>query len=104
MGIGRMHPIKGRGAKPAYTRHPDTNVPIEGAVLPHWDAIHHTVLQAAASSPAHRYVGWDVLVDEGGTPVILEANGNSAVNLMQVHGGLLADPRVRRFFEKCGVI
>jgi len=43
-------------------------------------------------------------VDEGGTPIILEANGNSGVNLLQVHGGLLADPRVRRFFERCGVI
>jgi len=32
------------------------------------------------------------------------AVGNSAVNLMQVHGGLLTDPRVRRFFEKCGVL
>jgi hypothetical protein len=37
-------------------------------------------------------------------PVILEANGNSDVNLLQVHGGLLADPRIRRFYQAFGVL
>jgi hypothetical protein len=43
--------------------------------------------------------GWDVLVTSGGEPVIIEGNGNSDIDLFQVHGGLLADPRIRRFHE-----
>jgi hypothetical protein len=43
-------------------------------------------------------------VDSEGVPVILEANGNSDVNLLQVHGGLLAEPRIRRFYESYGVL
>jgi hypothetical protein len=36
--------------------------------------------------------------------VILEANGNSDVNLLQVHGGLLRDPAIRQFYQAVGVV
>ena len=39
------------------------------------------------------------MVDEAGTPAILEANGNSDVNLLQVHGGLLADPGAETLWQ-----
>jgi len=45
-----------------------------------------------------------VLVDADGVPLILEANGNSDVNLLQVHGGLLAEPDIRRFYHRVGVL
>ena len=32
-------------------------------------------------------------------PVILEANGNSDISLLQVHEGLLAEPRIRNFYR-----
>jgi hypothetical protein len=54
--------------------------------------------------PFIRYAGWDVLVDDGGTPVIIEGNNNTDLDLFQVHGGLLRDPRVRRFYETCKVL
>jgi hypothetical protein len=104
MGAGRMHPFKGKRPQDRFTHHPDSGAPIEGAVLPHWERVRETVLQAAASLPTNRYVGWDVLVDESGTPVIIEANGNSDVNLLQIHGGLLTDPEVRRFYEAVGAL
>ncbi len=104
LGAGRMHPRKGALSQAEFTHHPDTGVAIEGAVVPHWDRIRETVLAAAASLPVLRYVGWDVMVDHAGTPVIIEGNHNTDVDLLQVHGGLLADPRVRRFYERCGVI
>jgi hypothetical protein len=104
MGIGRMHPLKGKRAETRFTHHPDTGVPIEGAVVPHWDRVCDTVLRAAKTLAVHRYVGWDVVVDTTGTPMIIEGNGNTDVNLLQVHGGLLTDPAVRRFYEKCGVV
>lgn len=104
MGRGRMHPRKGRGTQLEFTHHPDTGAQIEGAAVPHWDRVCETVLRAASSSLAHRYVGWDVAVDAEGVPVIIEGNNNTDVNLLQVHGGLLADPRIRRFYEQCGVL
>jgi len=102
LGVGRMHPRKGKLAQTVYTHHPETGAPIEGAVLPHWDRIRETVRKAAASSVVHRYVGWDVAVDRDGVPVIIEGNNNTDLDLLQVHGGLLADPRVRRFYENYG--
>jgi len=98
-----MHPLKGTRAEQRFTEHPDTGAVIAGAELPGWQQVSDVVLRAAASVPFNRMAGWDVLVDAEGVPVILEANGNSDVNLLQVHGGLLAEPRVRRFYEAFGV-
>jgi hypothetical protein len=118
LGLGRMHPLTGARPGHRFTHHPDTGAPIAGAVVPGWAAIRATVLRAAASVPFNRMAGWDVLVAAGtelgtesgtevdteldtepGTPVLLEANGNSDVNLLQVHGGLLAEPAIRRFYQ-----
>jgi Sugar-transfer associated ATP-grasp len=124
LGVGRMHPLKGRRPAHHFTHHPDSGAPIAGAELPGWAAIRATVLRAAASVPFNRMAGWDVLVTAdatgagtgagaeagagagagAGTPVLLEANGNSDVNLLQVHGGLLADPAIRRFYQAVGVV
>ena len=104
LGEGRMHPLKGTRAEQRFTEHPDTGAVIAGAELPGWQQVSDVVLRAAASVPFNRMAGWDVLVDAEGVPVILEANGNSDVNLLQVHGGLLAEPRVRRFYEAFGVL
>ncbi len=104
LGLGRMHPLKGRRPEQRFERHPDTGAQLTGAVIPGWDRVAATVLQAAGRLPFNRIGGWDVLVDASDTPIILEANGNSDVNLLQVHGGLLADPRIRRFYEALGVV
>jgi hypothetical protein len=104
LGAGRMHPLKGKRAEQRFTEHPDTGARIAGAVLPGWEQVTDVVLRAAASVPFNRMAGWDILVDAEGVPVILEANGNSDVNLLQVHGGLLADPRIRRFYQAFGVL
>jgi hypothetical protein len=104
MGVGRMHPLKGKRKEQRFEHHPDTGAQLEGAIIPGWQEISDTVLRAAGSLPFNRMGGWDVLVDASGTPVILEANGNSDVNLLQVHGGLLAEPRIRRFYQSFGVV
>ena len=57
-----------------------------------------------ARLPFNPVSGWDVIVDRDGQPVILEANANSDIDLHQVHGGLLADARVRRFYQAVGVV
>lgn len=104
LGVGRMHPVRGDRQKTSFEAHPDTGARILDAMLPHWDRVRATVLAAAASLPTNRYVGWDVAVDHAGVPVIVEGNSNTDVNLLQVHGGLLRDARVRRFYEACGVL
>ena len=104
LGLGHLHPLKYPRAQSTCTHHPSSGIRIEGAVIPHWDRVRETVLRAAASLPLNRYVGWDVLVDTRGTPVIIEGNANTDIGGLQVHGGLLADRRIRRFYERCGVI
>lgn len=105
LGTGRLHPLAGNDrARQPLTHHPTTGVEITGAVLPGWDSVQDTVLRAAASLPFNRMAGWDVLVASDGVPVIIEANGDSDINLLQVHGGLLAEPRIRRFYEEVGAL
>jgi hypothetical protein len=104
LGLGRMHPVKGHRKEQVFETHPDTDAQLAGAVIPGWDRITATVLQAAGRLPFNRIGGWDVLVDASDTPIILEANGNSDVNLLQVHRGLLDEPRIRRFYEALDVI
>jgi hypothetical protein len=104
MGLGRVHPLKRGRPRAEYSAHPDTGAQIQGVVIPHWDAVCETVLRAASSLPTNRYIGWDVFVDDSGRAIIGEGSANTDVNLLQVHGGLLADPAVRRFYESCGVL
>lgn len=104
MGIGRMHPLKGGRSRSEYAAHPDTGARIQGEMLPHWETVRETVLRAALSLPSNRYIGWDVFVDDAGRAIIGEGSANTDVNLLQVHGGLLADPAVRRFYQSCGVL
>ena len=106
LGEGRLHPSRSDGlmAPRSVTHHPESGAEIAGAVLPGWDRIQDTVLRAAASIPFNRMAGWEVLVATDGIPVIIEANGDSDINLLQVHGGLLADQRVRRFYQELGAL
>jgi hypothetical protein len=100
LGRGRR---KSAGA-PVVSHHPDTGAAIEGVMLPHWREIVGTVLRAARSMPMNCYVGWDVFVDASGQVIIGEASGSTDVDIYQVHRGLLADPRVRAFFEDAGIV
>lgn len=82
--------------------HPDTGAPITGVAIPDWAEVKATVTRVVEAYPFLRYVGWDVVVSERGV-VLIEGNHN--INLgLQVHGALLRDARVRRFFEFYKVI
>ena len=101
---GRLGPGRRKvpGAPPV-SHHPETGAAIEGLVLPHWAEIVATALRAARSMPMNAYVGWDLFVDRTGQVLVGEASGSTDVDIYQVHRGLLADPRVRRFFEESGL-
>ncbi|MGI9040174.1 MAG: sugar-transfer associated ATP-grasp domain-containing protein [Gemmatimonadales bacterium] len=104
LGVGRLHPLKSAREDQRVTHHPDSGTPIEGAVIPGWSRVADTVLRAAGALPFNPMSGWDVLVDRDGEPVVVEGNANSDVNLLQVHGGLLADSATRRFYRAFGAV
>lgn len=101
--LGRGIRVLPSGRPETIDRHPDTNATITGAVIPGWDRVLRRVLEVAGEHPYLPYVGWDVVVTEDGLR-ILEGNANSGTDVLQVHGPLLADPRVRRFYERRGFI
>jgi len=98
LGLGVKHANR-TGSKLVWeSHHPDTGEAIEGVRIPHWQTICGALLEAVRSTPFLTYVGWDVAVTEDDFFVI-EGNKNTDIDLLQVHGGLLKDPRMRRFYE-----
>jgi hypothetical protein len=101
--------IMGRGAvypKPQmkwYDRHPETNETINGVVIPNWGTIREGVLHLAQALPFLPYIGWDLLSVDGSYK-ILEGNSYSGMQVLQMHGPLLKDLRVRKFYQRHGVI
>jgi hypothetical protein len=91
-----------QGQRQELTHHPETGVRIEGARLPYWESICETTLRAATVLGIARYVGWDVMVDVDGRPIIIEGNANSGVRVLQLESGLLKNPAVRHFYEALG--
>jgi len=71
--------------------HPDTGAQLEGAVVPNWGDVMRCALDAAASIPPLRAVGWDIMLTDHG-PVVLEGNLGWGLDLVQAHhGGLLSN-------------
>jgi hypothetical protein len=87
----------------AYASHHDTGVAIAGEVLPGWDAARDQSLRLMGAIPFINYVGWDVIVTDSG-PVFLEGNNYTGVRLLQSVSGLLSDRRIRRFYERFGIV
>jgi len=85
------------------THHPETGAAIAGTIVPGWAEVRAGILALAERLPFLPYVGWDVIVTDGGFTV-LEGNHYSDVNLLQVHGPLLREPRVRKFYRQQGVL
>ncbi len=76
--------------------HPDTGTRITDMKIPHWQMVVDGVRRAAAALPGSQYVGWDLVITADGFSII-EGNNRADVNV-QMHGPMLADERMRRFF------
>ncbi len=85
------------------THHPDTDAPVTGTFIPHWDSLVEEVLRISRTLPRLRYVGWDVLVGDEGFHLI-EGNSYPELGVHQVHKPLLSDSRVRAFYQRNGVV
>ena len=86
-----------------YSAHPETNVHFEGLEVPGWTNIVDSILRAASALSFVPYIGWDIAAQDVGF-VVIEANSNTDVNLLQIHGPLLRDPRVREFYQTHGAL
>ncbi|WP_120004690.1 sugar-transfer associated ATP-grasp domain-containing protein [Nesterenkonia muleiensis] len=86
-----------------FAEHPDSGARIQGHQVPFWEEAKELVLEAARRLAFMEYIGWDIVITESG-PVILEANINSGMNVLQVHGPLLADPRAAAYYKARGVV
>jgi Sugar-transfer associated ATP-grasp len=83
--------------------HPDTGARISGRVVPNWAALKEHILEVAKRLPFLCYVGWDIALTAEG-PVFIEGNKQPNPRPFQLHRPLLLDPRIKRFYEKHGII
>lgn len=97
--LGRAVSYPVRGEMRFFDEHPDTGERIEGVAVPGWEGVKSRIIEMARSLPFVPYIGWDVIVTDSGFKVI-EGNNSPGINLLQVHGPLLRDERVRRFYER----
>lgn len=104
LGPGVKSPKLTKGKRRWHSHHPDTGAPIEGVQVPHWREVCAGLLSVVSAFPYLTYVGWDVVVTDDGFMVI-EGNSNTDVEIQTpFHRGLLAQPRVRRFYEHYKIV
>lgn len=87
-----------------HATHPDSGAEIQEVEIPAWNDVRDRLLEIADDVSYVPYVGWDVIVTDDGSFKVIEANSHTGVKALQVHGPLLADERVRDFYERYGVI
>lgn len=104
LGKAAMIPEKGRVAW--HEIHPDTGVQLTNLVVPHWDSVKEDILTVANFVYQTRgisYVGWDVVLTDQGIS-LLEGNSWPGVSLHQVHRPLLANSKVKAFYQYFGAV
>lgn len=77
--------------------HPDTGAMIEGVPIPHWSQLCDSLLRLANRVSFLPYLGWDIAVSPEGIRVI-EINGNTGLDMLQLERPLLIDKRLRQFY------
>lgn len=101
--MGRAAGFPRAGRLEWHSTHPDTGAQIEGRRVEQWATIREELVALAARLPFLPYIGWDIIATDDGF-FIVEGNNRSDVNLIQIHGPLLADGRVRAFYERSRII
>lgn len=103
--------VMGKAATYCYTtnkllwlsHHPETKAQIEGIAVTNWEEVKGKILHLAQVFSFIKYIGWDVVSTDNGVKVI-EGNNFPEINTLQVHQGLLTDPRVANFYKYYKVI
>lgn len=66
-----------------FQAHPDTGKTFKGFQYPAWKKLRATVKAMAKMIPQLRHVAWDIAINAAGEPVLVDANGGSAVDVQQ---------------------
>jgi hypothetical protein len=101
--LGRAASYPRSGKLEWFDHHPDSGAAITGQQIPGWADIKREILSFAEKVKFLLYIGWDIAVVNDGF-VIIEGNSNTDVNLLQLHGPLLRNQRVRDFYRHYKVI
>ncbi len=91
------------GALNWFKEHPDTGFHFYKMAIPNWKDIQEEVLIMARQLSFIPYIAWDVVPMTQGF-IVLEANSNSDVNLLQVHEPLLNSQKIKKFYRFYKVI
>jgi Sugar-transfer associated ATP-grasp len=74
-------------------RHPDTDAPITGRVLPFWQETQELAVRAHAAFADRLLIGWDIAITKDG-PVLIEGNSGPDLDIIQrVYGEPLGNAR-----------
>jgi hypothetical protein len=95
--------VRGKGIEmQVLERHPDTDAPLVGLQLPHWQELREINDTCARHFAPVRFQSLDIALTPEG-PVVVEINSGGAFLLPQLASGqgFLTD-EVRAFFESCG--
>lgn len=101
--LGKAAIFPGKSKLEWHSHHLETGAQIEGIQVPNWKAIKERMLHVASVFSSLKYVGWDIAPTNSGFTVI-EGNGFVGPYSIQVHGGLLGDPRLKEFYRYHKVI
>lgn len=96
LGPGKRHPSQTNWKMKSFPNHPDTDTKLEGKIIPRWQKLLENVAELMGIFPELEFAAWDMLPTDDGWCVI-EGNDTMGIDLLQVHGGLLADERVHQF-------
>lgn len=101
LGDGTIHPKTNDHKR--YSNHPDTNYPIQGLVIPQWNYIKERIIYVASQLPMLKCVGWDFLMTDADL-VAIEGNHHPDPDVLQGHGPLLVNARVKSFYSFHNII
>ena len=101
--LGRAARVDAKGHVTWYSEHPESHAPIQGAVVPDWMQLRESILNYADRFAFIPCIGWDIVPTHSGFTII-EGNSNPGMPVMQVHGPMLTDPRIKGFYKYHGVI
>lgn len=68
-----------------YVEHPITHKQIVGFQIPYWESCKQFVIRVAKRVPTVRYVGWDIVIQNDGTFLLIEGNDNADHDVQQLH-------------------
>jgi hypothetical protein len=100
-GTGRLKKFAFDKKGHRYIAHPTSGIVFEGHPLPGWDRIRAAAISIQGDMSFYRMLGFDVALDPGGEPVIVEINHSPDFTFLEQTGGpvLRIEPVLRAFGE-----